>query len=426
MLKITIQRPEQIGGQITRISTEEASIIIDLGHNLPNADNDVDPFDDNNEIEKLTKGCDALLYTHYHGDHIGLCQHVPATVPQYIGSVAKEVMLCKYGRLAKVSEEGKKTLESVQRMRTYEANTPMMFGDIKVTPYFVSHSACDSHMFLIEAEGKRILHTGDFRGHGLLSKGLIPTIEKYIKHVDVLITEGTMLARNSEAVPTEHNLGKKAEEWMREFKYVFVHCSSTDMERLAVLNSANKVAHPGGPIVCDYYQKQILGIYSETAGKKSSAFDFGKVYDYKDNNTKLKNLMKNKGFTMFIRSTDKFHDFLNDILPMLNPKQTLFIYSLWEGYINREDTLMPDYVKLRNRFQSADFPAEVRNLHTSGHATMETLRRVCETLNPSTAIIPIHREKGSDFKDTKISPELQEKIVTKDCTLNGIEISFKD
>ena len=34
-MRITIHRAEQIGGQITRISTANTSIIIDLGHNLP-------------------------------------------------------------------------------------------------------------------------------------------------------------------------------------------------------------------------------------------------------------------------------------------------------------------------------------------------------------------------------------------------------
>ena len=53
-------------------------------------------------------------------------------------------------------------------------------------------------MFLIEAEGKLILHTGDFRDHGYLGRGLLPTIKKRILtqgNIDFLITEGTMLSR---------------------------------------------------------------------------------------------------------------------------------------------------------------------------------------------------------------------------------------
>ena len=43
---------------------------------------------------------------------------------------------------------------------------PLKIGDMTLTPIRVNHSAFDSYMFLIEAEGKRVLHTGDFRTHG--------------------------------------------------------------------------------------------------------------------------------------------------------------------------------------------------------------------------------------------------------------------
>ena len=45
-------------------------------------------------------------------------------------------------------------------------NEPVIVKDIKVTPLLVDHSAYNAYMLLIEAEGKKILHTGDFRNHG--------------------------------------------------------------------------------------------------------------------------------------------------------------------------------------------------------------------------------------------------------------------
>lgn len=209
-MQIAIQRPAQIGGQITRISTATTSILIDLGHNLP-GNGDEDMLDNAQAIAELTKGCSAILYTHYHGDHIGLFHHVPDNIPQYIGSVAKQVVCRKYQQLSYLPEEKGKTLFQqaiiiASNMRTFQPQQTLHFGDIAVTPYFVSHSAYDSYMFLIEAEGKRILHTGDFRGHGYLSKGLEPTLKHFIGQVDVLIIEGTMLARPDEKVRTEMDL----------------------------------------------------------------------------------------------------------------------------------------------------------------------------------------------------------------------------
>ena len=268
-------------------------------------------------------------------------------------------------------------------MHTFHENQKLRFGDIVVTPYFVSHSAYDAYMFLIEAEGKRILHTGDFRGHGYLSKGLILTIQKYIGQVDVLIIEGTMLARKDETILTESVLSQRASELIKEHKYVFVHCSSTDMERLASFKNATRSMFPKRPLLADEYQKDILALFSETAGKKSPCFDFGKIYTYSEKNPKLKAWMQEKGFTMFIRASASFNRLLDMILPMLPVEgKPLLIYSMWDGYINRDDTRNEDYVYLQKRF------AEVVQLHTSGHATADTLHRVCELTNPGLPFFP--------------------------------------
>lgn len=73
---------------------------------------------------------------------------------------------------------------------------------MKITPYIVDHSAYNSFMLLIEAEGKKVLHTGDFRNHGY--KGVI--LEKTLKEIgkiDALITEGTTLSREQIKSKTE-------------------------------------------------------------------------------------------------------------------------------------------------------------------------------------------------------------------------------
>lgn len=424
-MQITIYRATQIGGQITRILTAHASIIIDLGHNLPNHAEDEDAYDNDRAIAEITKDCSAILYTHYHGDHIGLFHHVPNNIPQYIGEVAKQVVCRKYKQLCclrapSLQQKYCRALTVASKMHTFHENQTLHFGDIIVTPYFASHSAYDAYMFLIEADGKRILHTGDFRGHGYLSKGLLPIIQKYIGQVDALIIEGTMLARKDETILTERALSQKAVELMKEHKYVFVHCSSTDMERLASFKNATRSMFPKRPLLADEYQKDILALFSETAGKKSPCFDFGKIYTYSEKNPKLKAWMQEKGFTMFIRASASFNRLLDLILPMLPVEgKPLLIYSMWDGYINRDDTRNEDYVYLQKRF------AEVVQLHTSGHAMADTLRRVCELTNPRLAILPIHRDKGTDLSSIGIPSQLQERIVTTSCKLsNDINIEF--
>lgn len=421
-MQITIQRPAQIGGQMTRISTHSTSIIIDLGHNLPGND-DKDALDNDSTIAELTQGCSAILYTHYHGDHIGLFHRVPDGIPQYIGPVAKQIVCRKYQQLCCLPEKEssaafKHAFRTASNMKIFQAKQTLYFGDIAITPYFVSHSAYDSYMFLIEAEGKKILHTGDFRGHGYLSKGLEATLKYFVGKIDVLIIEGTMLARPEEKVRTEMELCQEATKQMNVHKYSFIHCSSTDIERLASFKNANNRIIPKRALITDVFQKDILDLFSRTAGKQSSCFDFGQVFTYNEHNQKLKEWMITNGFTMFVRATPKFHSYLDHLLPILPATETLFIYSMWNGYITNGSTQNTEYIRLQERFANN----KILHLHTSGHATAEVLRKVCNLTNPRLAIIPIHREKSTDFKSIGISPSLQEKIITQDCSMEGIDV----
>ena len=76
-------------------------------------------------------------------------------------------------------------------------------------------------MFLIEAEGQRFWHTGDYRGHGYMSKGQFLMLRKYATNIDVLITEGTMLSREDKAI-SEYRVSMEMIDVMQAFRYVFV------------------------------------------------------------------------------------------------------------------------------------------------------------------------------------------------------------
>jgi ribonuclease J len=425
-MKITIHRGiDQIGGCITEIATEKNKILIDLGQNLPDGESNViDGFANLESIEKITKGVDAIFYTHYHGDHFGLFLLVLDNINQYIGKVAKKVVLCKHQRLSYI--KGREVISTneiakIEPMHTFEPEQTIKIGDIQVIPYFVSHSAYDSYMFLIEADGKRILHTGDFRGHGYLSKGLLPTIEKLILKrgmIDFLITEGTMLSRLDERVRHENELKRDVFELMNQYKNVFVLCSSTDMERLATFHAANKEID-SRPFVCDDFQKSVLEIFSEAAGKKSLLFDFGEPYTFWKENTKLLRWMQDKGFCMLVRATNKFDDYLAFLLPLFDRNNTVLIYSMWKEYIN------PDSKHANKRYLDfvGKFPI-VKKIHTSGHASADYLVDVCNLVNPTSGIIPIHSENSSNYQKLPIKEELKSKIIIKSKEINDVMIEI--
>jgi len=415
----------QIGGCITEIATSNARIIIDLGQNLPDGEGVVnDNFANKETIERITKGIDAIFYTHYHGDHFGLFHLVPDTITQYIGKIAKKIALCKHQRLSRI-EERKEISEieigKIELMKSFEPEQIIQIGDIKVTPYFVSHSAYDSYMFLIEAEGKLILHTGDFRDHGYLGKGLLPTIKKRILtqgNIDFLITEGTMLSRPGEKVRHEGELQIELSGLMQQYKNVFVLCSSTDMERLSTIYSANKQCKTR-PFICDDFQEKILKIYSESAGEKSSFFKFDKPYIFFKGNEKLLNWIQDKGFCMLVRANDKFNDYIEYLLPKLDMEKTVLIYSMWSEYVNLDSKhANKQYIDLLKKFSC------VKHLHTSGHASAECLASVCNLVNPRLGIIPIHSDNSSDYQNLPIREELKEKIITESRDFEGINIKI--
>jgi ribonuclease J len=181
----------QIGGCATEINTSRTRVFIDFGSELP------DQYGDNTEesliITGLTKGkadCDAVFFTHYHGDHIGMATKILPDVPLYMGRVAKEIYVVLQNRIHKDSKE------MTERINTFSVLQKIHIKDISITPLMIDHSAYDAYMFLIEAEGKRVIHTGDFRIHGFRGGKLISMLHKYVGQVDVLITEGTLLSRN--------------------------------------------------------------------------------------------------------------------------------------------------------------------------------------------------------------------------------------
>lgn len=425
-MKIIIHRGiDQIGGCITEIATDKTRILIDLGQNLPDGDGFVnDTLSNQKAITEIAEGIDAVFYTHYHGDHLGLFHYVPNNVQQYIGAVAKRVAICKHRQLSYIKGREELSAEEIaklERMIGFIPEQVIAIGDIKVTPYFVSHSAYDAYMFLIEADGKRVLHTGDFRGHGYLSKGMLPVIEKLILSkgsVDFLITEGTMLSRLGEKVMSEKELQKEALSIMKQYKNVFVMCSSTDMERLASFSDANKQMK-GRPLVCDRFQKNILEIFSDSAGKRSPLFKFDKVYDFHQTNTKLVDWMTDKGFCMFVRATDKFKDYYQEIATRLNPKDTVLIYSMWKEYINAEGKhATKRYIDFVSMFPN------IEKLHTSGHASADFLTKTCNAVNPSSGIIPIHSENSTNYVNLPIEEHLRRIILISSQTVDNVEIKI--
>ena len=381
-MKITIHRgANQIGGCITEIATSKAKVFIDLGSNLPGSDKTDYSADD---VRGIATDADAIFYSHYHGDHVGLHHLVPESVKQYMGAGAIDVMRCKYKALNDYKDFSLQLAATGRMIPFKERERIEVKEGFFVTPYFVSHSAFDAYMFLIECEGKRILHTGDFRRHGYLGKGLFPTLEKYIGHVDLLITEGTMLINTTEA--------------LREHNYVFALCSSTDIDRLASFHAACKAT--GKVFLVDGYQRGVLDVFSEYSGKKSPLYNFNHIFELSGHKAyripKIKDYLRDKGFLMPVRMNSLW--LLEDMLQVFNDEDPWLIYSMWSGYAEKGGkNAIENVLSIRKLFENRILDGVKHGFHTSGHADVETLYEVCKAVRPSIGVIPIHKDTGMQY-----------------------------
>ena len=397
-------------------------IMIDYGMSLPGAEKK-EEYKHDWEREPV----DAVLFTHYHGDHAGRFLEIPTKTRLYLGGASRQVMINIYQaltrardqRTASSAREALAVLRDDARIVEVKRDTPMNIGPVTVTGYEVDHSACDAYMYLIETPDKTILHTGDFRGHGYRGKALLPMTNWYIRRngrreVDILITEGTMLNRRSEKVKTEAELQAEAREYFREHNYAFLICSSTNLDSLA---SFYQAARRNGMYLYIYndYVCQQLRTFTELAGAETDLYRFEKAYVLRpdqelhqkawDKPRKQKDLMREHGFLALIKSEDFCEKSINEFLDV----KPVIVYSMWDGYLDPEKAAyIPQWDAFLKRQQAKG--VEVKHLHTSGHATAEQLAQLIRAVNPKEAIYPIHTERAEGFGELDIPQELKEKI----------------
>lgn len=375
-MKIRIHRgTHQIGGIAAEISTETTRIIIDMGDELS-----LDP-DFKSEplvISGVTDNngsCDAVLFTHYHGDHIGQMNRIRKDIPLYAGSLAKDIMLMSTQRRRENTSELEKRIKSI---RTFEPGEEFTVGDIKITPFSIDHSACDSYMFLIEADGKKLLYTGDFRTHGFRGKAVPKILDKLVRKVDALVIEGTTLSRPDTAPMTENDLQQKVKEYIDRYKYVFVLCASTNLERICALS---KAVPRGKYFLCDSYQYQLLETVEKHWGGYSELYRDIKKTRYSE---KILDKFIDRGFVMTVRDNRNFRE----IIKKFDKEQSIILYSMWDGYRAKPDSTIPSFLELAGHWET---------LHTSGHASHDDLKTVIEKTSPE-KIIPIHTDDPEMLK----------------------------
>lgn len=395
MIIIIHRGSNEIGGTCLQLSTTKTTILLDLGLPLSKKSKHLD-------VSSLKT--DAIIISHPHQDHYGLIDSVDHSVPVYIGKLGKS-FIDVVGLFL-----GKEPLAN--EFRYFDKWQPFNVGDFTVTPYLVDHSAVDAYAFLIEAEGKRVFYSGDFRAHGRKRILFDNMIQKPPKDIEVLFMEGTMMQRSNDEFPTEEAVEKKIYDTIsKQENIAFLISSSQNIDRLVSAYRACKRAQK--TFVIDLYTAWVLEQmrtvtgnvqrvgwdnirvyadrnYDEVLKKNPELFsDFRRsAYQYRIQKEEMK---ANPGQYLYLSKMSK-----SSIIDLYKGKKTVnVIYSQWLGYLkcSNDECFGAEQIAAYQHDKQINYVYA----HTSGHATTEDLKKFAAAINPK-ILIPIHTEYGSMYK----------------------------
>ena len=397
-MTLTIHRgTHEIGGSCVEIRTDKAKILIDLGMPL---DYDKHTTEEQAEIRSKTaewcKGVDALFLSHAHADHYGFLDLLTQDTPIY---ATKETfaMLALDGILG---DDPTKHLEK----HPLKSGQSCEVADIKVTTHTVDHSAYGACAYLIECNGKSILYSGDIRLHGV--KGVL--YKNLPKDVDYLLLEGTNILR-AKNNPTERQIENQFVKAFSEAPDALhlVWCSAKNIDRICALFRA--CIRCGKTLAIDPYTANVLAAVTQLNPKIPTVTTAEQMKVYFP--SRLAERLTERNQERYIYSLnptqnkvsyDDFSDSPETYVMLVRPTtlsylqqikapRVRFVKSIWSGYWDEPNTE-------RFRRWVEEHCEAVKDIHSSGHADIQSLQRIVKHIRPQT-IVPIHTDAPKQFSD---------------------------
>ena len=341
---------------------------------------------------------DAILISHAHEDHTGLIRHSRSEIPIFASVGTSKMMLagCKFAGQPALPRDRHQELHS---------GTTVQIEDFRVTPFSVDHSIYGAQAFLIEADGKNVLYSGDLRLHGR-KPGMQRTLIEAVKdrNIDVLLMEGTHISHPDHRGPNEYRLEDEIQEHIRSAPgLVLASFSPQHVDRLVGFLNATKNA--GRIFVADAYTAFVMHlIASETPIPRPESTDHVKVFfprffetsfrqkgleDFHSRMSTarmdLKEIQSNPSrYVMLFRPSMLGSDF-EGILP----PGTRCLYSRWSGYLDRSDWQI-------TKEALANVNGDLIEAHTSGHIFYDDIVDFVGQIKAK-MVVPIHTFQPERF-----------------------------
>jgi ribonuclease J len=417
-MRITIHRAtHEIGGNCIEIATDKSRIILDVG--MPLFNEDREPHDStvlrrqsSEELRRMgvlpnVPGLfdetgpkpDAILLSHAHEDHTGLLRHSQVEIPIY-ASVGTSKMMQAGAKFA-----GQPILPR-DRHKKIEAGQPVQIGDFIVTAFSVDHSIYGAQAFLIEAEGKTVLYSGDLRMHGRkpgMHKSLIEAVKN--RTIDVLLMEGTHVSHKDYRGQNEYDLEDEIVAHIQSAPgLVLASFSPQHVDRLVCFFRAAKKTNR--IFIADAYAAFVMHlIASETSVPRPDSTEevkvffpkfFEETYEKKRLETffslmsparmGMEEIRSNPSrYVMLFRPSMLESDFGGSL-----PNGTRCLYSRWTGYLER-----PEWQMTKAKLEEVN--GDLIEAHTSGHIFYDDIVDFVKQINAK-MVIPIHTFEPEKFK----------------------------
>ena len=427
---------KEIGGSCVEVWTESTRIILDFGMPLVGKDGkefDFGKYKTSNLNELISKEIlpdieglydsskkliDGVIISHPHQDHYGLANFINKNVQYYLGEATHKII--ELNNLFTPQEIYLKNTKYFEKEKSFK------IGDISVTPYWADHSAFDAYSFLIETNNKSLFYSGDFRSHGRKEKAFYWFTHNAPQNVDYLLLEGTTISRDNKPFKTEPEIENELIELFEEqCKINLIYTSGQNIDRLTSIYKACKRTRK--IFVVDVYVAKVLNELSKFASipYPSENFENLKVmFPFytsrrlkKEGNEKILYQFKKYKITKgeISNQSDKIvmivrPSMQKDLEKINGVEGGNFIYSMWEGYLQKPNTKkFVDYL-IKRKFT-------IHKIHTSGHADTKTLKKMVETIKPKN-IVPIHTFESKKyqkiFTDTNVVRLKDNEVVTID------------
>ena len=340
----------------------------------------------------------ALVLSHAHQDHYGLASYIGSNCKFYLGGATHQ--------LIELTNIFTNRTWSITNFHHFFREHPFLIGDIEITPWLMDHSAFDSYAFLIKSNGKSLFYSGDFRDHGRNAPAFESLIKTVEKEVDFLLLEGTTIGRTNGKFLPESAIEEQLITLFRKNTGInLIYTSGQNIDRLISIYNACKETNK--TMAIDFYLANVLtelAFYEDVPFPSIKYPEIRVFYPYR-----LSLMMRRKGMLELLYNVrgrkitrKEINDDAENMVMVVRPTMQsdlelipninggTFIYSMWEGYLQDGKTVdFVEYLSSRGLTE--------HHLHTSGHADVETLKRLVEALQPKT-LVPIHTFEADAYK----------------------------